>query len=276
MPQQERSHILPAIYDSPAAGALCAGNRPSIQENQIMATSNQQSWATALDELVCQSAIPNRVHRILLYGPPGTGKSSWAMSAFSHVERVTLHAQMPPEDLIGSMALVARKGGTDTVWQDGPAVRAMRRGSALVLDEIDQHSPELRCALHAILDDRSIAGITLPTGERIEPAEGFCVIATTNAEPASLPEALLDRFDLVLLANRPASAIFDTLPRGLASVLARAYDRQSVARWTPAVSVRSILALTRLAAATGMERAAELIFGDSGVDILASAASSEE
>lgn len=147
-----------------------------------------QTWADLLSELVRLAAMPARIHRLLLYGPPGTGKSSWAGTAFDRVERVTLHAQMPPEDLIGSMALVARKGGTNTVWQDGPAVRAMRSGSALVLDEIDQHSPELRCALHAILDDRSIAGITLPTGERVEPTDGFCVVATTNAEPTTLPE----------------------------------------------------------------------------------------
>ncbi len=130
--------------------------------------------------------------------------------------------------------------------------------------------------MHALLDDKSIAGITLPTGERIEPAVGFTVIATTNAEPSTLPEALLDRFDLVLLANQPAPAVLERLPRGLANVVSRAYDRQSVARWTPPVSVRSILALTRLAAATGMERAAELIFGETGIDILASAAASEE
>ena len=150
------------------------------------------TWAQELDTLVCECAIPEQIHRILLYGAPGTGKSSWAGTAFAHVERVTLHAQMPPEDLIGSMALVASNGGTNTVWQDGPAVRAMRRGGALVLDEIDQHSPELRCALHALLDDKSIAGITLPTGERIEPAVGFCIIATTNAEPSTLPEVALE------------------------------------------------------------------------------------
>jgi MoxR-like ATPase len=234
-------------------------------------SEQKQSWTETLDALVRESAMPERIHRALLYGPPGTGKSSWAGTAFVNVERVTLHAQMPPEDLIGSIALVASQGGTNTVWQDGPAVRAMRRGAALVLDEIDQHSPELRCALHAILDDKSIAGITLPTGERVEPAEGFCVIATTNADPSSLPEALVDRFDLVLLADKPAATILDRLPRGLAGVLSRAYDRQHVARWTPAVSVRSILALTRLADSTGMDRAAELIFGESATDILASA-----
>jgi len=232
------------------------------------------TWANTLDELVSIGALPTRVHRVLLYGPPGTGKSTWARSAFGpeNVERVTLHAQMPPEDLIGSMALVASKGGTNTVWQDGPAVRAMRRGAVLVVDEIDQHSPELRCGLHAILDDRSIAGISLPTGERVEPADGFAIIATTNENPDTLPAALLDRFDLVVLANRPIAAVLDRLPSGLARVLARTYDRQSVSRWTPAVSIRSILALTRLADATGMERAAEIVFGDDGTDILASAA----
>ncbi len=240
-----------------------------------MATCNQRMWEAVLDDLVSNGSIPNRVHRVLLYGPPGPGKSSWAGTAFTQVERVTLHAQMPPEDLIGAMTLVARNGGTNTVWQDGPAVRAMRCGTALVLDEIDQHSPELRCALHALLDDRSIAGITLPTGERVEPADGFAVVATTNADPATLPEALLDRFDLVLLADRPTNAVLELLPGGLASVLSRAYDRQSVAQWTPAVSVRSILALTRLSTATGLERAAELIFGEAGTDILASAASTE-
>src|SRR5690242_11375222 len=125
-----------------------------------MAKDETKTWTQTLGDLVRQSALPDRIHRVLLYGPPGTGKSSWAGTAFVEVERVTLHAQMPPEDLIGSIALVANNGGTNTVWQDGPAVRAMRRGAALVLDEIDQHSPELRCALHAILDDKSIAGIT--------------------------------------------------------------------------------------------------------------------
>lgn len=67
-----------------------------------------QSWAEVLNELAQNRAIPQRAHRVLLYGPPGTGKSSWAGSAFVSVERVTLHAQMPPEDLetIRILALV--------------------------------------------------------------------------------------------------------------------------------------------------------------------------
>jgi len=89
-----------------------------------MKTDKQQTWADVLDELVMTSALPDRIHRVLLYGPPGTGKSSWAGQAFSKVERVTLHAQLPPEDLIGAMALVAEKGGTNTL------LRAFRNGGA--------------------------------------------------------------------------------------------------------------------------------------------------
>ena len=86
---------------------------------------------------------------------------------------------------------------------------------------------------------------------------------------------VIQQFDRVILADMPCQGVFDSLPRGLANVLRRVYERQTMARWTPPVSVRSILALNRLAAATDLERAAELIFGESGVDILASAAASE-
>ena len=241
-----------------------------------MATINVKSnWFDVLSQLVEKEAIPDRGHRILLYGPPGTGKSSFAGTCFASVERVTLHPQMPPEDLLGMIGLNANNGGTNTTWSDGPAVRAMRKGGALVLDEIDRHSPELCCALHALLDDKTIAGVTLPTGERVEPAPGFVVFATTNADPGSLPDALLNRFDFAILANKPIQGVLDSMPSGLATVVKRAYERDTTARWTPALSVRSALALVRMASVIGQESAAELIFGDKGVDLLASIATVE-
>ena len=54
-----------------------------------------------------ESALPEQVHRVLLYGAPGTGKSSWAGTAFAHVERIALHPQQPQEDLIGSLLLTS-------------------------------------------------------------------------------------------------------------------------------------------------------------------------
>ena len=70
---------------------------------------SETTWVQHSRQPRARVGIPDQIHRILLYGPPGTGKSSWAGTAFAHVERVTLHAQMPPEDLIGSMALVASR-----------------------------------------------------------------------------------------------------------------------------------------------------------------------
>ncbi len=164
-----------------------------------------RTWDEVLRELVGSKIIPNPLYRILLFGPPRTGKSSIARDLFNQHERVTIHRQLPVEDLLGGYALV--KGTTE--WQDGPAIRAMRNGMALVLDEIDQISAECRCILHALLDDP--AGITLASGERVNAKDGYCVIATTNALPSVLPPAVLDRFDLILLAN--------TLSKGLKTQL---------------------------------------------------------
>ena len=161
------------------------------------------SWDAILTELCASGAVPQAIHRVLLWGPPRTGKSSVAAQIFGHdrVERVTLHRQQPVDDLTGGYCL---RDGT-TVWADGPAVRAMKEGKVLVLDEIDQHSPETRCILHAIMDDPP--GVTLASGERVEAVYGFVVIATTNALPGTLPAAILDRFDLILKpADRPLAA----------------------------------------------------------------------
>jgi hypothetical protein len=114
---------------------------------------------------------------------------------------------MPVDDLVGGYALV---DGT-TRWVDGVAVRAMRRGKTLLIDEINNFSGECVCALYAIGDDAAIAGITLPTGERVQAAPGFALFATMNALPSSLPDALYDRFDVVLKA--------DTLSHGLQKAL---------------------------------------------------------
>jgi hypothetical protein len=163
-------------------------------------------WDALLKVLVTNGTFPNVINRCLLWGPPRTGKSRIAETLFgSNVQRVTLHRQMPVDDLVGGIGL---DNGT-TRWLDGPATRAMRNGSVLVIDEVDQFSAEIRCALHAVLDDP--AGYTLSNGERVNAVNGYAVIATTNALPSSLPTALYDRFDLVLKA--------DTLSAGLERAL---------------------------------------------------------
>lgn len=243
------------------------------KSSKSSAFSTLANWAEALKALVTAGVIPTLAHRILLHGPAGTGKSAWAARCLGECERVTLHQQMPPDDLIGCMGLTANAaGGTMTEWQDGPAVRAMRHGLPLIIDEVDQFSPELRCALHAILDDPGHVALTLPTGEVVKPKEGFAVIGTTNASPASLPAPLQSRFDLIIAANSPAQGILDSLPSGFADLVSRSYERQTVANWQTPVTVRSVLAVKRIATALGLEDATRVVFGEAATDILASVA----
>ena len=231
-------------------------------------TTTAPAWNTLLDALADDGLFPSTLHRLFIYGPPGTGKSAWAQFRFGRerVERVTLHEQMSPEDLIGSWTL---QNGS-TVWADGPAVRAMRRGAVLVLDEMTRHSADVACALYAMCDDLRQAALTLPTGETVTPAPGFAVIGTDNGTPADLPEALADRMDLCVHATTPAPGILADLPDDCGALLARLYDERAktATAWLPAPSVRRMQTFAALSGPWGRERAAGAIFGPNGADLL--------
>lgn len=239
-----------------------------------------RSWSEVLAWLLAVGALPRAIHRVLLYSrEPGTGKSSWATKALGdeRVERVQCHPQMQPEDLLyGSIGL---ENGT-TKNQPGSALRALRGGKCLLLEEVGDVSPDIVPILHSLLDDREIAGVTVPeTGERVRPADGYMVIGTTNNDPSTFTEALLSRFDLVLLCNRPSDGIIERLKSGripgLAEMLANQYadSARAATRWTPALDTRGAIRLDSLAGYMTPEQAAELIFGPTGVDIIAGCAS---
>jgi MoxR-like ATPase len=147
------------------------------------------------------------VHRVLLYGPPGTGKSTsphyYAPSRKTY--RVTCTPSAPAESLLGNYELSSVNGATATHFVPGPLPRAMTEGAILVLDEIDLVSPELEAVVPQALDDFAHCSIILPTGETIRPIPGYCVIATTNADPSTLPARMIDRFDVILLVSTPPS-----------------------------------------------------------------------
>jgi len=116
---------------------------------------------------------------ILLKGPTGCGKSRFVQHMAERLGRplieVACHEETSAVDLIGRFIL---KGG-ETIWQDGPLVRAMREGAILYLDEIAEAREDIIVALHSVLDHRRQIYIE-KTGEALLAADGFVVVASYN------------------------------------------------------------------------------------------------
>jgi MoxR-like ATPase len=94
----------------------------------------------------------------------------------------------------------------NVVYREGPVLNAMRRGAVLVLDEIDRGSNKL-LAIQAIMEGKPY--INKKTGEIVEPAPGFNVVATANTKGKGsddgrfiaaqiLDEAFLERFPITV------------------------------------------------------------------------------
>lgn len=210
-----------------------------------MATKKETStvWGLVDAVLGVLSRIP--YPHVLLWGPPGTGKTHAAVQVDSDsagVMSVTLTEETPAAELRGFY--VPR--GMEFVWTDGPVVKAMRKGMRLALNELDKASGDVVSFLLSVLDDPSLASLTLPTGEVVRPAPGFTVVATQNAEPSELLNALRDRFPIVMhITEVHPGALASLCPdvqeaaRGMA--LAEDERRISVRTWKAFGELRSLL-----------------------------------
>lgn len=78
-------------------------------------------------------------------------------------------------DLLGRFLI---KGG-ETVWQDGPVVRAIREDAILYLDEIAEAREDVIVALHPLTDHRREVYVD-KTNERITARQNFMVVASFN------------------------------------------------------------------------------------------------
>ena len=211
-----------------------------------------------------ETILETGVH-VVLFGPPGTGKTRVATSEKSY--SITLTMETPAAELRGHFI----PKGTEFIWHDGPAIRAWREGSRLVLNEIDQASGDAMTFLHAILDDPEVARLTLPSGETLRPTLGFHVVATTNAMDLSmvLPEALLDRFAIRILVNSPhPKALLSLNNQGLAELVTKTIGNKQSSR----ISLRQALVFERLKdKGISIDMASKVVFGsNSDATILAS------
>lgn len=161
--------------------------------------------------LILNFVKSNMFYPIFISGESGNGKTKMVYEACAKAKRELIRANITEttdeDDLIGGFRLV----NGETVWQDGPALEAMKRGAVLLLDEVNLGSPKIMC-LQPILEGNPI--FVKKISKLVQPAPGFTVIATANTKGKGsddgryigsniLNEAFLDRFAVTIEHDYP-------------------------------------------------------------------------
>ena len=154
-----------------------------------------------------------RFFPMYVYGISGLGKTMQIEQACAKHRRPFFRAQITKdttsEELVGSYSLI----NGNTVWVDGPILKAYRSGGVLLLDEIDLN-PSLM-VLQGVLENKPL--YVFQTGELVHPAAGFQIFATGNTKgdgssfeyvgTTSLNKAFLERFDWIVEQKIPSIAV---------------------------------------------------------------------
>ncbi|KAL3632042.1 hypothetical protein CASFOL_025026 [Castilleja foliolosa] len=142
---------------------------------------------------------------VLLEGSPGVGKTSLiaAIGRFSghSVVRINLSEQTDIMDLLGSDLPVESDEGIQFAWSDGILLQALKKGSWVLLDELNLAPQSVLEGLNAILDHR--AEVFIPElGRSFKCPPSFRVFACQNPTyqgggRKGLPKSFLNRFTKV-------------------------------------------------------------------------------
>ena len=152
---------------------------------------------------------------VFVTGLSGNGKTTMVDQVCAKLNRdlyrVNITCQTDEDDLLGGFRLI----DGNTIWQDGPVVRAMETGSVLLLDEIDLASHAIMC-LQPVLEGKGV--FLKKTNRWVTPKDGFTIIATANTKGKGsddgrfigtnvLNEAFLDRFPITVEQEYPSRSI---------------------------------------------------------------------
>lgn len=201
------------------------------------------------------------ITRILLYGVPGTGKTTQAVKTRENKDDcyiITVNEESSVSEILGMY--VPKEN--EFKWKNGVAVKSWLNGKLLVINEIDKASGSVLTVLNAILDDATIAKMTLPNGRDVEPNESFTCIATMNGTLDELPESLVDRFDIKLNITVPHEDAIKSLPEDLHQLVRSAYSRSDLS-----ISFRDIQTYAKLRNIISQTDALKLSFGDNSSDV---------
>mgnify|MGYP001213627940 CR=1 FL=1 len=152
---------------------------------------------------------------VYVSGLSGNGKTFMVEQAAAKLGREFIRVQINPEtdedDLLGGFRLI----NGETVFSKGPVLKAMENGAILLLDEIDRATNKIMC-LQGILEGKPV--LVKKTGEVVEPASGFNVIATANTKGKGsedgrftaatiIDDAFLERFTVAIDQQFPSKAV---------------------------------------------------------------------
>ena len=152
---------------------------------------------------------------IYITGHSGNGKTMGVEQACAQLGRELIRVNVTKTtdeiELFGSYELI----NGDTVRTDGPVTTAMRRGAVLLLDESDYGAEGLTC-LQGVMEGKPY--YDKRTGEVIQPAAGFMIVATGNTKGKgdidgrymytnTMNEAFLERFAITVEQDYPPAAI---------------------------------------------------------------------
>ena len=219
-------------YKLPVAGDTITPLTPvkitpvvTTEESSIVAYHNPtESLIPSKDPLYVPFGHFNDVYSIVksgryypafVTGLSGNGKTFMIEQACAKAKReffrVNITVETDEDDLLGHYALI----DGNTVWQDGPVVKAMEQGAVLLLDEIDLASSKIMC-LQPVLEGK---GVFLKKVNRfVKPAIGFTVLATANTKGKGsedgrfigtniLNEAFLERFPITMEQEYPSITV---------------------------------------------------------------------
>ena len=185
-----------------------------VDENQEVsyvpeADKNYVRWG---DYKTIDQVIKSKMfYPIFITGLSGNGKTMMVEQACAknkrEMYRVNITCRTDEDDLLGGFRLVDGQ----TIWFDGPVVKAMKTGAILLLDEIDLASDEIMC-LQPILEGKGV--FLKKINKFVQPTEGFQVFATANTKGQGdehgkfvgtgfLNEAFLERFPVTVEQTYP-------------------------------------------------------------------------
>ena len=156
---------------------------------------------------------------VWIQGLSGNGKTLMVEQVAAELKRelfrINITAETDEDDLLGHYTLVDGQ----TIWEDGPVVKAMERGALLLLDEIDYATMKIAC-LQPVLEGK---GVYLKKVNRwVKPSHGFNAVATANTKGKGsedgrfigtniMNEAFLERFPITIEQEYPSVAVEKTI-----------------------------------------------------------------